>query len=165
MKPHHYLAIAVRLFAVFLVIYVIRTVVNIVQYILFDTGVPVGTMSVVAVTPLIIAAFLWLFPLTIAKGIIKPELDYEIEPLKTHSILVVLLLSLGVYLMFNAVVDAVYWISLEFMSPLRDTTIQIRGLSEDSQANMIATGVELILAFILIFKSRVIARALLIFAK
>jgi hypothetical protein len=165
MKPHHYLAIAVRLFAVFLATYVIGTVVNTVQYILYDVGVPVGIMSIVAVTQLIFAIFLWFFPLTIAKGVIKPELDYEIEPLKTHSILVVLLLSLGVYLGFNAVVDAVYWISLEFMSPLRDTTINIQGLSEDSKANIIATAVELILAYAIIFKSRVIASALLGFAK
>lgn len=165
MKPHHYLAITVRLFAVFLVIYVARTVVNIVAYILLDADVPVGAMSAVAVTPLIIAIFLWFFPLTIAKGIIRPELDYEIEPLKTHSVLVVLLLSLGVYLGFNAVVDAVYWISMEFMSPLRDTAIGVRGLSEDSQANMIATAVELILATAIIFKSRSIASALLRFSK
>lgn len=165
MKPHHYLAIAVRLFAVFLVIYVARTVVNIVAYILFDADVPVGAMSAVTVTLLIIAVFLWFFPLTIAKGIIRPELDYEIEPLKTHSVLVVLLLSLGVYLGFNAVVDAAYWISLEVMSPLRNTSINAGGLSEDSQANMIATSVELILAFFLILKSRVIARALLVFAR
>lgn len=159
MKPHHYLAIAVRIASVFLVIVALRQLAMLVTAIVNGMEFAIAVSSATVAVTFIAAALLWCFPATIARSIVSPELDKDIEPLKTQPVIMTLLLVLGVYFAFNAVADALYWVSLSTIQSANGYS-HPSGLASEDTANMIVTGFELVLAVILISKARTITRLL-----
>jgi hypothetical protein len=158
MKPHHYLAIIVRLFAICLFIYGIKFIPTIFNLILLDSFSIVKKDFTPVIVIIIISYLLWKFPITISKLIINPEIDQEIKPMGTQKLLSVLIITLGLFTLYYGVVDTAYWILYQkFMSDIPNN---------DQAANtiaMITTGVELVVSFILIAKAKTIAYYLLKF--
>lgn len=104
---------------------------------------------------LFIAAIMcWMFPISIAKNIINPELDKDIQPVSYQSFLTVVILAIGLFLTFKAISDIVYWLTYSNIIPSG-------GLDADSKALMVATAIETVIAVMFISKAKTIARYLL----
>lgn len=170
MKPHHYLAILVRLFAIALFVVAIKQ-----SYSLFYLVLGVnpqgfyGSIWQIVVNffmPFCMSLTLWFFPVIVAKSILKPEIDQTIEPLNKQCIFSVLVASLGLYVCLYAIVDATYYFTLWQFAASADNYGNVSNLfNEDTKANIWATGVELILGLTLILKSKTIAQKLFSIAR
>ncbi|MBW7472444.1 hypothetical protein QQF73_15270 [Marinobacter sp. M216] len=164
MKPTHYFAILIRLFAIALVIYTVRQSSVLVEVLtsggIQDYGVPAGFAWVSVLCPLVVALLLWFFPMTVSASIIRPELDQPIEPMSAPSILTVLVLAIGLYVLYFAISDTVYWLTLWQMSgdKYSESTLYLGG---ESKAAMVTTVVELLLAVLLVARARTVSGLML----
>ena len=169
MKSHHYLAIIIRLFSIVLLAYSLRQWVFAIEILINGeaSGIRFPAMFAVATAliPMLFAILLWKFPLTISKTIVSDEYNQEIKPLNAQSFLAVLIISLGVYFLFYAVIDSIYWLTIYKATQVGTSSGASIGLSEDNTANMVATAVELILAFVLIAKAKTISFHLVRFSQ
>lgn len=168
MKPTHYLAVAVRLFSIFLIFLAIR------QSSYFSELVGGGTSGPArswffAITstalPIIAAIFLWLFPMMVAKSIVKPEADQPFEQMGTQSWLTVLILAIALCALYNSLMDAFFWATLWQVSEKAFGVESAIYLNPENKASMVATGAELLLASIMIMKARSLAAHVLRLAK
>ena len=168
MKSSHYFAIAVRLFAIILFLYGLKQSTWLIEVLingrLNGVGVSAAFLFVTSVVPLIVSALLWRFPLTVSKLIVKPDLDLTVEPMATNSMLVVLILAIGLFAFYNALVDAVYWIIMWNMSRNVETSTALLYLTVENRANMWVTGFEVVVSIAIIGKARTIAKRMLEFA-
>lgn len=164
MKPHHYLAIAVRIASVFLIIFTVRQLAILLLAVASGIEFSIAVSSATLIISFMAAALLWRFPLTIARSIVSSDLDNDIEPLKAQPVIMTLLLILGVYFAFNAVADALYWLSLSIIHSANDYS-RTPGIASENTANMIVTSLELVLAATLIVKARTITRLLVKIAR
>lgn len=169
MKSSHYLTIAVRLFSVVLFIYALRQSTILLELIIKDSinGMPVSLLfiSVTVFSPLAISLLLWNFPLIVSKKILKPEIDKVIKPMSTLSILTVLVLGIGLFVFYQALVDSIYWATIWHMSaqgPNADASLY---LMEDNKANIVTTIAEVVVSIGLIFKAKSLSYYMLRFAK
>ena len=99
-----------------------------------------------------------MFPITISKKIIKPELDFEIEPINYQSFLTVFILAIGLFLTFYVISDIVYWLTYSNM-------VSSGELDPDAKAAIVTTAIEAIVAFALLCKAKTIAYHLLGFTR
>jgi hypothetical protein len=168
MKSSHYLAIAVRLFSISLFLYGLKQSTWLIEVLingrLNGVGVSAAFLFVTSVVPLIVSALLWRFPLSVSKLIIKPDLDLAVEPMATNSVLVVLILAIGLFAFYNALVDAIYWIIMWNMSRNVETSTAPLYLTVENRANMWVTGFEVVVSIAIIGKARTIAKRMLEFA-
>jgi hypothetical protein len=168
MKSSHYLAIAVRLFAIILFLYGLQQSTWLVEVLisggLNGVGVSAVFLFVTSVVPLIVAAFLWVFPVTVSRLIVKPDIDLTVEPMATHSVLVVLVLAIGLFAFYNALVDATYWGIAWNMSGNEEASAAPLYLTPENRANIWVTGFEVVASMAIIAKARSIAKRMLEFA-
>jgi hypothetical protein len=127
-------------------------------------GVSAAFLFVTSVAALIVSAFLWLFPVTVSKLIVKPDVDLTLEPMATHSVLVVLVLAIGLFAFYNSLVDAIYWAIAWNMSGNEEASTAPLYLSLENRANMWVTGFEIVASVAIIAKARSIAKRMLEFA-
>jgi len=113
------------------------------------------------VIPILVAIFLWYFPMKVARTILKPEIDQPIEPMNAPSYLTVLLLAVATYYLYFAIIDAVYWATLWQMSERSQDALAPLNLSQENKANMLTTIVELLVSATLILKARTISKKML----
>tara|TARA_B110000211_G_C14053421_1_gene542216 strand:+ start:1701 stop:1979 length:279 start_codon:yes stop_codon:yes gene_type:complete len=85
MKSSHYLAIAVRLFAIMLFIYGIGQLLPIFELIATGTinEMIVSPFFAIAasIIPILLSVVLWVLPLSVSSAILKPEMDRDVIPL------------------------------------------------------------------------------------
>ncbi|WP_049630494.1 hypothetical protein [Cellvibrio sp. pealriver] len=169
MKSTHYLAIAVRLFSVILFLYGVKNS-SFIFSLIFDLGnqIPISTWSFAiasTVLPVVAASFLWMFPMLIANALIKPEMDQLVEPISVKSALAVLVSVIGLFFLFNGIIDSVYWMTLWKLANSHDSGVVGNfHFGSENISSMVATGVELLLSAFLILKSRACAYHMLRFA-
>lgn len=159
MRPSHLLAIFVRMAAILLVLSAVRQL-PFIFHTFFDS-MPTSILfsaSVISIE-LLLAIILWKFPLSIASGIIKPELDQEINVPAIQGMLCTMIIILGLYVTCYALVDVAYWVSIRqsYSSYMDDGSFR---MNPEVNANLLATGVELAIGLVLIFKSKTIAKFL-----
>ncbi|QSP94308.1 hypothetical protein LPB19_14145 [Marinobacter salinisoli] len=164
MKPTHYFAILVRLFAIVLAIYAVRQSAFLIEM-LRDGDVQGYELSftftlVSTLCPLIASALLWFFPMTVSRIVIRPELDQAFEPIGVKDLLTVLVLAIGVYVFYLTVSDAVYWITLWQMSQDSYSDAALY-LGNDSKAAMLTTVIELFISLGLLLRARTISDLIL----
>lgn len=157
MRVHHYLAIALKIFSIILVIYSLRFFTTLIEAIRYNTinGVIVNEWFVVFNLLIVwsIAAMLWFFPLTVSKSFVRGELDQTVEPLATSSILTISVAVIGVFTLSNGIIDIVYWSILIHMS--QDSSFSVA--SPEATSGVTSTVLEVVIGAFLIFKSRTIA--------
>lgn len=163
MKPHHYLAIFVRLFAIALFIFAIQQSSYLLQLIIFGEiqgyQAPVFQIFLSLFIPLSISLILWFFPVIAAKSILKPEIDQNIEPTDKVSIFFVAISAIGLYVTYYALVDVTYYFTLWQISSSPDTYGNYDDLfTPDLKANIWATVLEFAMGLLLIFKGKSIAK-------
>ena len=156
MSREDWVAVAARLMAVYLLVGLVRGVIELVQLISSDGGMQfVAWQGITVLLQLLAASVLWFFPLTVARNLL-PAMS---EPRSESSIGPALFLSLGLTLIgawfvINALTDGVYWISfyLQLKSDAAaDGFSNVRVFqSPDNTASVITTGVELVVGLALI---------------
>ena len=164
MKPTHYLAVVVRIFSILLFLYGLRQS-------FFLIGLVTGELSGLTVSiafalssvmlPILVAVFLWYFPMKVAKSILKPEIDQPVEPMNAQSWLTVLLLAVATNFLYFAIIDAVHWATVWQMSERSQGGQVPLYLNEDNKANMVATVIQLLVSATLILKARTLAAKML----
>ncbi len=157
MKPIHYLGLVVRLFAIYLMVYGVS---NLIQVIFspvygFSNEDSLLVALFVAIIPITLAALLWFFPLTVAQKILGAE-EREFEPVNPKGILAVLIASVGIFYLFNSIIDGFYWVRLYNM--MSEPPYTMMSLTYDQQAGIAATILEFVLALLMTFFCKSIAK-------
>ncbi len=160
MKPTFYLSILVRLFAIGLAFMGLNQSGTVVQVLLDESYMltsPYIIFFANAIVPLVIAVLLWRFPYTIAKNIVPPGLDQEIEPMNSKSWLTVFLAALGAFALFYSLVDAAYYFLYWGLWSGGDAYQSSSYLTDEIKANMIVTGFEVAASLAIILRARTLA--------
>ena len=155
MHKEQIVGVAVRLFAVFLVIYVLRNASEIMPY-LADSSpykISVTFLFLIVLFPILAAVLLWLFPLTIAAKII-PDIKAKKPPktLEGGEIELVAFSILGLWVLTGAIPDIFHWGTFVYM--VKNSEAARVELSPDNIGNIVATVVELVIGFWLLFSSK-----------
>lgn len=87
----------------------------------------------------------------------KPEINEPMEPMGSHSVLTVLVLAIGLYAFYYAIIDAVYWAALWQMAERSGDMEASLYLGPENKANMVATAAELFIAIVILMKARSVA--------
>ena len=162
MKVYHYIAIAIRLFAIWLFLYSISQLVYFVENIAYGTvqGIEASVLvSGFAYIPwLIVALLLWRFPLTLAKNIVPPEAEFKQESITPQAILSVLISAIALFLLYRSIMDGVYWLTFwKFAHSYPQMGIQI-SLNAENKASMVTTAIEFFVAVLLFFNCKNVAK-------
>ncbi|PWK45370.1 hypothetical protein [Pleionea mediterranea] len=161
MKSIHYLGLIVRLFAIALFAFGVKNATFFLETLFYYSEDAVRSttlfMALSALAPLIISVVLWFFPMTAASKIMTDK-EASVEVLSSVQLLSIIIVGIGFYTLYYALVDAVFWLSFKNMaSNGMASTINGFDSSPQDKANMIATAVAFLLSLILIFKSKTIA--------
>ena len=161
MKAHHYLAVGIRLFAIWLFLYSVKFLGHLIENIIY--GTVIGIEASVLITGLsyapwaIFSIFLWFFPITIAKKIVPYEIDLEPKALAVREVVAILVSLLALYLLYRAIMDGFYWATFWNMS-INSTEIDFTtSILAEHRASMWATAVELFTAIIMLLNSKKIS--------
>lgn len=151
MSREDFVAMASRLFSIFLLLTIARHVPSAVALFSGDMDATFAALVIaVLVGGLVVCAFLWFFPLTVARKLLPVMKEPRSETSMDASIaLSVGLTLIGVWLMARAIVDAVYWIALYLRTQPVDAAYYAWG--HEQVASVAATVVEFALAIWLIF--------------
>ena len=161
MKLEYIVALAVRLFSIVVAIYALSNLVTIGPY-FYQQDWHITTYAYVSLMVLLvlIAIYLWKFPLTVTRKLIPFEkhIDTESQQVSYEQIQLVAFTVLGLYLLFNVVSDIIYWSTILFIS-FRDSNIPVE-ISIDQKGQMVATVIELIFVLFLLLGSKGIIKLL-----
>lgn len=158
MSREDFVAIASRLFAVFLMVVTVRAVAG-----SYPVASSYGSgsefllrISVFAIPSLAVSALLWFFPLSVARKLlpVMREPRPAISVASDHA-LELALTVLGFWVLATAISDGLYWIVM--LAYANSSQMPGFELEPDQKANVIATGVELVIGFVLLFGSRGLA--------
>lgn len=158
MSREDYIAIAARLFAVYVVFVAVRDIPGTISVVSQSSGSG-GSWSYVIATlvALSIATLLWFFPLTIARKLLpvmrEPRSEKSVDAPMALSIGITLI---GLWFLANAVADGVYWLTLRF----HVERMELIGFEWSSEqiAGMATTVAQLVLALCLLLGSGGIRR-------
>lgn len=158
MKPDQLIALAVRLFAIWLFLFTVRQLVQMV--VVFQTnGAEAPQLIFIGFCLFLLAltAFMWFSPFTVSKGIST----FHAEPAEQQSwtsdeVYGVGFVLLGTMLLFFAISDAVYW--LFYLIWIHSQAAGTRELDLDQKGAIFATALELVFAIGLILGSRGLSR-------
>jgi hypothetical protein len=109
-----YVAIAARLFAVYIAFKAVLQIPTAIQTLSQDQGIAwAGLYVLVLLVSLAICAFLWFFPLTIARKLLPVMKEPRSDKAINASIGLSLGLTLiGVWLLAQGAIDSIYWLTL-----------------------------------------------------
>ena len=162
MNGYHYLALFIKLFCIILVLQAIPGGIAFIDVMLNEPSlIEAGTMTLgfEFIARLVLAFILWNFPLSISKSILSPELEKEVKPLNALELLTVIVAGIGLYVFYYAAADTFYWISYNLAG--YQHTQQRYEYDYDYVLRMWTTGIELLLAVLLIARARTVANAIL----
>ncbi|KZZ45712.1 hypothetical protein A3759_09005 [Thalassolituus sp. HI0120] len=155
-----YLAIGVRLFAIALAVSAIKNSYYFIQAVIENFGGfnhwPSWFITSVIV-PIAFTVILWRFPLLVSHKIIKPELDDKLNPLTVQAFVQVMVAGLGLYFLFYAMVDVIYYLTLFWLSNQPADPDAFMYMNSDTKANIVATAIELLVSAFILFKCRSIS--------
>jgi hypothetical protein len=150
MTPHQVIAVAVRLFAVWVVIYVGRqaplfyhqlTRVN-------DSGAVITTI-VTSVVTILLVLFLWFFPRTVARNLLDVKVVAPTETASADTWFAVGCALIGLWLIVPALSSAIYKLSVLYLAQ-RDSAIDTTNLLLD----LVYFGVEIAFGIWLLLGAR-----------
>lgn len=160
MSREDIVAIAVRLFAVSLAIYTLRTAFAFVGFSAeTDFAAKAVVASVAIVGPMIAASLLlWHFPLSVARRLLPVMKEPRSESCAgTDTLFSLGLVLMGLWLLVNAITDGIYWITV--ILAVRSKNMLISDMTAEQKAAMITTVAEAIVALFLILGSTGIRNA------
>ena len=153
MNRDDFIAVASRLFSIYIFFGIIRSAPGAAQLLSQEQDSSwIGLYAFATIVALLLCAFLWFFPLTVARKL----LPVMREPPSNEMIGSATALSLGLTLIgawffANALVDSSYWLTLLVRSKqMSGTAVEWR---PEQIASMLSTAVELVVSFGLLFGS------------
>ena len=160
MRLHHYFAVGLKLFSVVLLVYGLRFIAPLIQVVQDGhlNGIDVNEYFFLINFLLIfsVAAILWMFPVTLAKKFLNPEMDLPVEPIGTPTVLAVFIAAIGLFVFTYGLIDMLYW-SVFWHMVSNNPEIMTANEDADSVANTIATVFQLAFSLLLIYKCRTIS--------
>ncbi len=152
MQPIHIMAIIVRLFAVGLFIYSIERAALIV--VSKPAGAYFYLYYLAVFSGLIASILLWIFPTLISKKIVplKPK-SLSHKELNLNDWYRLAFVTLGMYLLLNAISDLFYWLTYLFYLKQQAMGYSFTVDTPENKASIIASFFEFSLAVIFIFSS------------
>jgi hypothetical protein len=128
MSPHQTIAVAVRLFAIWLAIYAGRMVPAFYREVsgTDDTGASVAII-VIAVFVLLFVLLLWFFPRTVARGLLDAKSLVPVEPASADTWFAVGCALIGLWLLIPALASVIYNLSVIYLAQ-RDSAIDMTSL-------------------------------------
>jgi hypothetical protein len=147
-------AIASRLFAIFIVVYELRILAQLVQLLATNTFAPGGLFTLIAIQLAVLAtaAMLWFFPLTVARKLLpvmkEPRSEVAVGVSTAFSLALTIM---GVWFLANAIVDVAYWLML--FAHVHASDMRGFELTPSQEGSIAATVVRLLLSLGLIFGS------------
>lgn len=158
MNREDYLVVALRLFAVWLLLTALWFGMGTLVRELQAGGFPLATVA--SMVPMAgIAVLLWFFPLTVARKLL-PVMREPQAPLQApaREVEAVAFTVLGLWILANALVDAAYWLLLAWMT--RRSEFENLEWTSDQIASVLATAIEIALAIGLLLGTRGLQLAL-----
>ena len=157
MSREDIIAVAVRLFAIYMLFNILNTIPVATQLLSSQKGSWTGIYIAILVGAGLICAFLWFFPLSIARKLLPVMREPRSEQALGAPVALSLGLTLiGVWLLATALVDASYWLTLIIRSK------QMNGVpvewTPQQVASMVADFTRLFLSVWLIFGTAGIRR-------
>ena len=158
MKLEHIVALAVRLFALMLAFFSITNIAKLLPLVHKDGWETISPYYfAIMASFILVAIFLWNFPMTVSKGLVKFKgpAENDVEKANIEQIEIVAVTILGLYLLYFVISDMVYWGIVIFVSATSRIPIEI---SVDQKGQIIATIIETIFVlFLLLGSKRVVA--------
>jgi hypothetical protein len=158
-KDIHVLAIIVRLFALYLLV---NTLISSSELLISLSqqgwmGISLNYLFY-PVMSLLLALFLLFFPMTVAKGILpyRNEKSVDIDVTLAQHLFPVAIVVLGMYFLFDALVNMFYWMFL-WVTYSSSSSVELM-VTVEQKGGTIATVAELLLSLILIFRAKKITK-------
>ena len=154
MSREDIVAIASRLFAIFIVVFLLREMAQLVELLSTNTLAPgaLATLTLVLLAVLATSALLWFFPLTVARKLLPVMREPRSETSVGESTAFSLALTvMGVWFLANAIVDVAYWLML--FAHVHASDLPGFELTPSQEGSIAATAVRLLLSLWLIFGS------------
>ena len=155
MHKEQIVGIAVRLFALFLVVYVLRHASALIPYLADSSSYKISFtfLFLIVLFPILAAILLWLFPLTVAAKLI-PDIKAKERPktLSSTEIEQVAFTIFGLWVLTQAIPDIFYWATFVYMA--KSLGMGRAELSPDNISNVVVTVLELVIGFWLLFGSK-----------
>ncbi len=162
MKIYHYLGVGIRLFSIWLFLFSITQLGYFIENIVYGTvqGMDASAFisGLIYIPWLAGAILLWVFPLTLAKKIVPPDLEIKPESITPNAILSALISAIALFLLHRSIMDGVYWATFwNIVQNSNEMGLPIT-LNAENKASVIATSIELFVAALLFFNCRKIAK-------
>ena len=154
MKPNQLIALAVRLFAIWLFLFTVRQLIQMV-YVFQTSGVELPQLIFIGFCLFLLAltVFMWFSPFTISKGISTIHAEsIEQRNWTSDEVYGVGFVLLGTMLLFFAFSDAVYWAF--YLTWYDSQAAGTREMSLEQKGAVFATALELVFAVGLIAGSK-----------
>jgi hypothetical protein len=158
MTRHEALAVAVRLFAIGLVLFTVRAFPGslfALSYVQADESWRIGALLVVDAVVILVAVALWKFPFGIASLLLPRTESYPSLPWTQESAISTASIVIGLFYLTYAFSDLLYWFVFVVAASNSDGGLR---LEADQWAGIIATPLEAGLALFLIFGAKGVAR-------
>lgn len=158
MSREDFVAVAVRLFVVWLVLSMIQQAVHAAPFFVEQgwqsENIAYGLFLLLG---LLVGIFLWIFPLTAARKLLPAMSEPRSEQVIGAPVALSLGLSLlGLWLLANALIDGGYWLTVLLLFHRDDTGML--SLGHDQIAGMVATVLELVVGVWLVFGNAGLSR-------
>jgi len=154
MNPNQLIALAVKLFAIWLFLYTIRQLVTI-TYVFQTSGFDLPQLMFVlfCILMLTITVFMWFFPFSVSKKLSTFPAEFvEEQAWTSDEVYGVGFVLIGILLLFFAFSDAVYWVYHVIW--FYDQGGSSQGLGLEAKSAIFATLMELVFAIGLILGSK-----------
>ena len=158
MSREDIIAVAVRLFAVYMLFSILETIPGATQLLSGQDGATWASLYIsILVGAGLICGFLWFFPLSIARKLLPVMREPRSEQALSAPVALSLgLTMIGVWFFATALIDASYWLTLLIRSKqMHDVPVE---WSHKQIASMVADFTRLFLSFWLLFGSAGIRR-------
>jgi len=144
--------LGVRLFAVWLFVYVVR---NFPSIWFFNTQQGDASANLVVVMTMLVVfaviGLLWFFPLSVASKLLPPTVSDNRVALPPEQVQAVGFSLLGLWVLVHAIPSALYWV---FMSYHAAKPMSLTELRPDDYASISTTGLEIVLGVWLLFGAK-----------
>lgn len=160
MNPHQILMTVIRLVAIVWILYSISHTYSLLDFInsppQSEFYTPVMNKTSIAsflILKILIGIVLWVFAFIIARKLLPPNFAYqETSTISIEQWQTLGLVLIGVWGLTSAIPDAYYWLKINDFNKSYGSTFD--ELSHESKVSVVATIMELIICFFLIFGSR-----------
>ena len=155
MNKEQAVGLAVRLFAIFLVVYTMRYATSVVAFSILEPPdyISSGLILLVGFSPILIAILLWRFPLTVASKLM-PEVTAKekSKSLSETELQVVAFSTLGLWVFVSAIPDIFYWATYTYR--FKNVGSGNTELTPQNIGGMVATAAQIVLGFALLLGSK-----------